>query len=110
MSLLSLCNASAVIQAATTTSGAIGGHTTTFATAQTISACTIQPAKGRTIEEYAKRSIHIDHTLYTPEPITATLTPGSRVTSGGITYLVQAGPFDQAGRARVYAIHLLKKG
>ena len=110
MSLQSLCNSTATIETATVTSGAIGGQSTTYATAQTLSACTIQPANGRMVEEFARRSIHIDHTLYTPEAITATLTPGSRVVSAGVTYLVAAGPFDMAGRGRAYAIHLLKKG
>lgn len=106
MSLLSLCNSTADIERATTTVTTIGGKSQSFSVQYNDIPVSIQPANGRVVEDYAKRSMQITHTIYTPTTIA--LKQGDRVVSGGVYYIVQ-GWRDMAGRARAYAIHCLRK-
>ena len=66
----------------------------------------LQPAKGRTIEEFARRSLQISHTYFTTTAVT--LLAGDRLVCNSVNYLVVAFA-DMAGRGSHHAIHLLRK-
>lgn len=107
MSLASLCNHTATLQRPTASADAYGGESNSFSALLSDFACTVQPASGRLIEQFARLSMQISHTLYTPTDITSARA-GDRVVFNSENYIV-VWKEDQAGRASVYAIHLLKK-
>ncbi len=88
------------------TADAMGGQVPAFATLYDSLACSLQPATGRQVEEFGKRSMQISHVAYTDTPIT--LQAGDRATVGTAHYVVQYFR-DEAGQGRVFAAYLLKK-
>lgn len=97
---------SATIERPTYTADAYGGHVATFATVYSGVPGSLQPAKGRTIDEFARRSEQVSHTFYTDTPV-ATLA-GDRLVVSSVNYLILADA-DMAGRGSHFAIHCLKK-
>lgn len=106
MSLAGLCNATMTVQRPTYTADSYGGHTASFAAVYTDIRCSFQPASGRVIERFAKRGIDVSHTAYTPTAVT--ILAGDRVVFNSENYVAQWGE-DQAGRNRVYAVHVKKQ-
>lgn len=97
---------SASVQRPTTTADSYGGHSKAWATVYGSLPGSLQPAKGRTIEEFARRSMQVTNTFYTTQAVS--LLAGDRLVCGGVNYLVVAFA-DMAGRGSHYAIHLLRK-
>lgn len=106
MSLSSLCNQTADIQRPTYAADAYGGQTATWATTYDDIRISLQPARGKVIEEFARLSMQITHVAYTGS--TVSLKAGDRLVCNSKNYLVQAYR-DMAGQARAYAIYLLEK-
>lgn len=107
MSLLSLSTHSATFSRPANTTDAVGGLVRGTYTAQYSSiAGSLQPAPGRIVDEFARRSIRITHTFYTPTALT--LYAGDKCVIGSGTYIVHAAT-DQAGRGRVCAVQLESK-
>jgi hypothetical protein len=109
VSLINLCTKSATIERRTSaqaTANNLGGDVPTWATVYADLPVSIQPAMGRTVREFARMSMQISHTAYTPTPVS--LQTGDRLTCDGITYTVQSFR-DMAGRGSAFAIHLLRK-
>ncbi len=106
MSLASLCNMTVDIERKTTTASESGGHVEAFAVVYDDLAATIQPASGRLMAEFERRSMQISHIMYTPTSIS--LLAGDRVVHGSSKYIVTWFA-DQAAKGRVFAAYLLKK-
>lgn len=84
----------------------MGGKTVTYSVQyDDLDAC-LQPARGRIVEQFAKRSMLVDYVAYTPVAID--LREGDRVVNGGDYYTVVAWG-DMAGRGTAFAIYLKKK-
>ena len=66
----------------------------------------VQPMDGRTINEFQRRNLQVNYSIYTPT--TVALQTGDRVVVGSTKYLVQAWG-DMAGKGRVFVMHCLLK-
>jgi hypothetical protein len=107
MSLAALCTHEADIESVTHAADTYGGQTATFAAFLSGVPCSLQPASGRIVEEFARRGMRVDFTMYSPTDISGALA-GYRVTIDSVKYLVVWAE-DQAGRGSVFAVHLLRK-
>ncbi len=111
MSLATLCiNTVAQIYRPTMTVDSHGGYTPVSGNSELIYADvpnSLQPASGKLIEEFARRSMTITHTMYTPTPIV--LKAGDIVSAGNQLTFIVVWFEDSAGRGRVFAAHLLLK-
>ena len=106
MSLTNLCNKrTATLSRPTITADALGGQTRTFATVSTFR-CTIQPARGKVVEEFAKRSMIVTHRAYTTTAVS--VQTGDRLVSDGVNYLIH-GWGKSADDGRLYHIDLERK-
>ncbi len=106
MSLASLCNQTATIKRTNYGTDDFGGVTISYSAVYTDVPVSVQPASGRTIEEFARRGTQITNTVYTPKAVA--IKSEDTVEVGSAIYLVQWFE-DQAGRGRVYAIHCKQK-
>ncbi len=88
------------------TADAMGGQVAAFATLYSSLACSFQPATGRQVLDFGKRSMQISHVAYTDTAII--LKAGDRATVGSTHYIVQWFE-NMAGQNRVYAAYLLQK-
>lgn len=107
MSLASLCNTSATFQHKTVAADTLGlGHNETFATAYTV-LVSLQPASGRTIEEFARAGFQVSHVAYMADVMT--LAAGDKMLVGSTPYIVQGPQRDMGGRTKAYSVPLLQK-
>lgn len=90
----------------TITTDSAGGQTNTFAALYTDVAGSLQPVRGNTIVEFAKRNMQVSHVFYTQT--TLALQTGDRANDGTSYYLVQWFG-DEAGQGRVFSAYLLRK-
>ncbi len=88
------------------TADAMGGQVRTNSTIYSVSG-SLQPASGRIIEEFARRSMQISHTFYTNTEIV--LKAGDIMTDASAATYNVVYFTDEAGQARVFSAHLLKK-
>lgn len=107
MSLMNLCRSTADIQRPTWATDDLGGvYASSWATPYSGIPVLIQPASGRVVEEFSKRSMVISHVAYTPTAIS--IQTGDRLYSGSVYYeIVDWG--DMAGQGRAYRMGLLRK-
>lgn len=108
MSIQSLSNTTTTIERKTVTADALGiGHVETFASVYTNVAMSLQPANGRTIDEFLREGFHVTHMAYTARAMT--LLMGDRFNHGGKYYIVQGKQRNMAGRDKAYSIPVLEK-
>jgi hypothetical protein len=106
VSLTGQYNCTFDIERPTTTADAMGGQSKSFAVTYNDVGGMLQPASGRTIEEFARRSMQISHRIYTATEVACRA--GDRAIIDSVKYEV-VWHEDQAGKGRVYAIYLLRK-
>lgn len=107
MSIASLSNTAATFERKTSTTDALGlGQTETFAQVYAASV-SLQPATGRTVEEFARSGFQVTHMAYTQTVMS--LESGDRMLTGGLYYVVQGPQRDMGGRHKAYSIPLLLK-
>jgi hypothetical protein len=107
MSLASLCNETATLQAPTWAADAYGGQVPTFAAVLSDFPCCLQPRGGKEVLENDQRVWVQAFELYTPTDITAAR-PGYRVVVDSVNYIVDAD-HDMAGRGSHFKLSLIRK-
>jgi hypothetical protein len=92
----------------TYTADAYGGQVPSFSAVYSSVVGSLQPAKGRTVEEFARRGMQIDFVFYTAQAIT--LDTNDRASDGTNYYNVEwFSPNGMAGQSRYYAAYLKRK-
>lgn len=108
MSIRSLCNKLATFERKSVTKDSLGlGRNESFATAYADVPISLQPADGRTVEEFARAGFRVSHIAYTATEMT--LLSGDRMDLGGVYYIVMGPQRDMAGRGKAFSVPLLLK-
>lgn len=108
MSIQSLCNKTGTFQRKTVVKDTVGlGHDESFATAYADVAIALQPANGRTVEEFAREGFQVNHMAYTETVMS--LQRGDRLLVGTTYYIVQGPQRNMGGRDKAYSVPLLLK-
>jgi len=107
MSIAALSNRLATFQRKTVTPDALGlGHAEAFSDTY-IAKIALQPANGRTIDEFARGGFQVSHMAYTE--VVMTLASGDRMLFNGAYYVIVGPERDMGGRGKAYSIPLLLK-
>jgi hypothetical protein len=103
MSIQSICNLTATFERKTVAQDALKlGHNETFATAYADVAIALQPANGRTVEEFSRAGFQVSHMVYTATAMT--ILAGDRMIVDGAYYIVQGPQRDMGGRGKAYSV------
>lgn len=108
MSIRALANTSATFERKTVTKDSLSlGHNESFATVYADVPISLQPADGRTVEEFARAGFRVSHMAYTETPMV--LLSGDRMVVGSSYYIVMGPQRDMAGRGKAFSVPLLLK-
>lgn len=106
MSLFSLCRFTCTIERPTQDSDVVGGLGNTWTPVYENLRILLQPASGKIINEFSKRSMNITHRAYTPTEVA--LQNGDRLVFNDQNYIVRSWG-NMAGQGRGWVIYLESK-